>query len=249
MLLPGGKRTAVNSGQTVARLTAPPSNEVRVLLAKTHRLFAEAMQQLLESEGINVVGTCVTGQEALAAVDALRPTMVVIGFALPDVCGIELGRQIVLRSPSTKVLVIAPGNNAKTARKALDSGLHGCITRQSSVQQLISSIAAVSEGNVVMPPQTVGRDAESHSVRRNDGEALLASHLTPRERQVLTLLLRGASSKEIAKRLALRPNTVRTHVQNVLTKLQVHSRLEAAAVASRLGLFEELEELEELAAV
>jgi len=210
--------------------------KIRLLLADPHRLYAEAIQRLLTSEGIEVVGLCVSGEETLTAIDDLKPTMVLVGIGLPDVSGIDLGKQILELSPETKVVLVTAQNQSLLAREAIDSGLHGYVTRQSSINQLMSSIAAVSEGNIVMPPARSSVECETEQSRKGIHALAAAFQLTPRENEVLQLLHGGASSKEIAKELSLRPNTVRTHVQNVLTKLQVHSRLEAAAVASRHGL-------------
>lgn len=140
--------------------------------------------------------------------------------------------------PDTKVIVLTGSRRPDWAREAKRLGFHGFVTKDSGLSQVVRAIVAVAGGQAV-PFQPTAAAAGAVGAGRSPEEkhwALLAKVLTDREREILAMLVEGADSREIASRVGIMPNTVRTHIQNVLTKLQVHSRLEAAALATRAGL-------------
>lgn len=198
-----------------------------------HLLFAEAIGQTLTSMGMTLVGIATTAGDALAAVREQRPDLVLVDIGLPDQDGISLGRAILDEAPDTKVVALTALEDDNSMQEALRSGFHGYLTKNSDPEQFKRALESVSGGQVVFQHR-VGRGAATGD--RNESEALLAGQLTSREIEVLQLLAEGASSKQISDQLSISPNTVRTHVQGILTKLQVHSRLEAAAFAVRHDL-------------
>jgi DNA-binding NarL/FixJ family response regulator len=208
---------------------------MRVLIVDDHALFSEALGPLLAQNGMEVLGIAGSGAEALEAVHLHGPDVVLVDLGLPDMPGLELGREILDERPGIKVLAVTGLDHARVAREVLRAGFHGFLTKDTPLPQFIKSVKAVSEGQVINLPR---REAARAAV--GDGEqrdaALLAGQLTPRELEVLEILVRGGSNAEIARELGLSPNTVRTHVQSILTKLQVRSRLEAAAFAVRFGI-------------
>jgi DNA-binding NarL/FixJ family response regulator len=207
----------------------------RALIVDDHALFAQAIGSMLEREGyvIDVVGT---GQEALEAVQRTHPDLVLLDLDLPDRSGLDVGMAILEESPTTKLLAVSALNDAGSVREAIQAGFHGYVTKASGVDQLVSSLNAVLEGHAVIPSETAGRRGPTEP---HDLQALrLAAQLTPREREILQLLADGLTTRAIARRLHIAPNTVRSHVQGLLSKLQVHSRLEAVAFAARHGLTE-----------
>ena len=146
-----------------------------------------------------------------------------------------MGQTIRERFPQVRVVALTALNDARAVQEALRAGFSGYLTKDTAVPQLVSAIQAARDGQIVMPPQLARR--ATGIVSNEDVEAsLLAEQLTRREREILTLLVRGLSGDEIAARLHISPNTVRSHVQNILSKLGVHSRLEAAAFAVRHDL-------------
>jgi two-component system nitrate/nitrite response regulator NarL len=158
-----------------------------------------------------------------------RPDLVLVDIGLPDQSGLEVGSMILRDWPETKVIAVTALEDGKLAQEAIRVGFQGYVTKNVDMHQFISALRSVLAGSTVMPQQLVVRRHRSELDAQIEG-------LTGRELEVLALLARGFSSHGIAAELGLAPNTVRTHVQNILTKLQVHSRLEAAAFAVRHGL-------------
>lgn len=208
---------------------------MRVLIVDDHALFSEALGPLLEQNGMEVLGIAASGAEALEAVRREHPEVVLVDLGLPDMPGLALGRAILEHQPGTKVLAVTGLDHARVAREVLQAGFHGFLTKDTPLPQFIKSVRAAMEGQVInLPRRERARSGAGDDEQRD--AALLAGQLTPRELEVLEILVQGGSNAEIARQLNLSPNTVRTHVQSILTKLQVRSRLEAAAFAVHFGI-------------
>jgi two-component system nitrate/nitrite response regulator NarL len=203
------------------------------MVVDDYRLFAEALGFLFADLPFEVVGIATTGQEAIDSVDDLAPSLILLDLRLPDMDGLEVGRRVLEKNSDAKIILLTAEEDPRIGQEALRRGFHGCLTKQLTGGKLVASIEAVLDGQVLIPRKVA---AAITGVRGKDPHLVLAASLTQREREVLGLLVEGATGRDMAKRLALRPNTVRTHVQNVLTKLQVHSRLEAASAAVRYGI-------------
>ena len=206
--------------------------DVRIVIVDDHLLFAEAIRPTLESLGMSVVAVAATGAEGLEEVRRHQPDLVLVDIGLPDESGLVAGRRILEAFPNAKVVVLTALLSPATVREAVRIGFHGYLTKDAPVARFASSIRAVVEGQVVFPR----RLASSSRPSGEDGLELLSSHLTAREREVLGLMSEGLGGPDIARRLGITTNTVRTHIQGILTKLQVHSRLEAVAFAHRRGI-------------
>jgi two-component system, NarL family, nitrate/nitrite response regulator NarL len=202
------------------------------LIVDDHRLFAEAIKLTLEESGHEVL-LAATGSEALEAARRDRPEVVLMDVGLPDRSGLAVGRDILAELPGIKMVVVTSLEDDQAVREAVRSRFHGYLTKHTRLSQFVGAVETAVNGQMVLPQGSVTRRALS----RGDQEAeLLARQLTPKELEVLRLLAEGANSSEIARTLTISPNTVRTHVQSILAKLQVHSRLEAVAFAARNGL-------------
>jgi two-component system nitrate/nitrite response regulator NarL len=197
-------------------------------------LFAEAIGQTLSAMGMTLVAISTNADDAMSAVREHRPELVLMDVGLPGSDGIELGRAILEEAPETKVVALTALEDENAVQDALRSGFHGYLTKNCEPDKFRRALESVSDGQVVFP-HYLAKQAGAGDGEATDAE-LLARQLTPREIEVLQLLAEGAASRDIADRLAVSPNTVRTHVQGILTKLQVHSRLEAAAFAVRHAL-------------
>jgi two-component system nitrate/nitrite response regulator NarL len=208
---------------------------MKVLIVDDHKLFGEVISSVLEEEGMDVQGVATTGAAAMEAVRSDEPDLVLLDIGLPDIWGIDLGKQILEEKPSTKVVAITALSDGRVVREAMKAGFHGYLTKDSPLRNFTRSVAAAAEGQVVMPHRLASAAAGAQSPQERDA-SLRAGQLSPREREVLSMLVEGAGGDEMAKRLSVSPNTVRTHVQNILTKLQVHTRLEAATYAVRYGI-------------
>jgi two-component system nitrate/nitrite response regulator NarL len=215
-----------------ATLSALANREVlqRVLIVDGQSLFAEAIRSALEAAGVIVAGVSGTAEDAVTSVLRERPDLVLMDVALPDQNGLLAGSRILHDWPEAKILALTALEERRVAEEALRIGFRGYLTKRTPVAQFVSSVRAVLDGQRIMPYRL---GSTSRQVAEQEDPALLATHLTPREREVLALLARGANGGEIAAALEISRNTVRTHVQSILTKLQVHSRLEASTFAVR----------------
>jgi len=196
-------------------------------------LFAEAIRVAIEDLGLSVVRVATTGQDAIAEVDRAMPDVILMDIGLPDQSGLAAGRTILERHPEAKIIALTALSDRATVDEALRIGFVGYLTKDTPVARFVNAIRSAMDGHLVLPQRL------SPNRRRSQAEeevALLASQLTPREREVLALLVQGADGRKAASALGISLNTVRTHVQSILTKLQVHSRLEAATFAVRHGI-------------
>jgi two-component system, NarL family, nitrate/nitrite response regulator NarL len=209
---------------------------IRVLIVDDHRLFADVMFRALLSHGPYSVEIATNGAEALDAARRHKPELVLLDMNLPDQDGLAIGRTILEELDHTRVVAVSSSSDPRLAARAIRAGFQGYISKETNVVQFVDSLRAVLAGDVVVVRHLGLKVARPRSGRADSQSAVVIGQLTPREREVLGLLGDGLSTTAIAHRLSIRPNTVRTHVQNVLAKLQVHSRLEAAALASRHGL-------------
>jgi DNA-binding NarL/FixJ family response regulator len=233
---PGARGSAHEVGKR------PGTGSTRVLLVEDHKLFAEVVAPALRKLGMGVLEPAEDGAAALAAIAREAPDMVLVDLGLPDVDGIELGRRILLEHPGTRVVAVTAFRDPERIQRALRAGFHGYLDKETPLRRFVEAVRAATEGDVVVhqTKDRTGQDGRSDEDRFVD---LLRRQITRREYQVLALLVDGASTKEMARRLRVSPNTVRTHVQNVLEKLQVRSRLQAVAFAARHGLVSPTEEL------
>jgi two-component system nitrate/nitrite response regulator NarL len=203
---------------------------IRVLIVDDQVLFAEAISPSLRRRRIDVIGVATNGADALDLVRREEPDAVLVDIGLPDQSGLVVGSTILKERPETIVVAVTALEDPRITKRAARAGFQGFLTKSSNLPQFVDSVRSVLEGEMVFPRRPV---PGSGSAGLGAGPAL--DQLTERERQVLALLSRGAKSQTIADALGIAPNTVRTHVQNIFTKLHVHSRLEAVAFVARHG--------------
>jgi two-component system nitrate/nitrite response regulator NarL len=199
-----------------------------------HRLFADAVRPTLEELAMDV-STATSGAEAIEAVTAEPYDLVLLDLGLPDEGGVSVGRKILEARPHTVLVAVTAIDDPRAVKEALDAGFRGYVTKDVRIQRFVAAIRAALEGEVVVPRRTATAVTGTRSAEERHAE-LLARQLTRREEEVLALLVEGARGEEIGRRLSISSHTVRTHVQSILTKLQVHSRLEAATFAVRHGI-------------
>jgi DNA-binding NarL/FixJ family response regulator len=214
---------------------------VRVVLADDHDAFVEGLGMVLDAEhDLEVVALAGDGASALQAVLTHHPDVLVVDTHMPGPAVTELVRLVGQAEPTTRVLLLAEDARLAPSR-GLDPGGPAGMTRAVSGRELAEAIRAVAAGYQVIladppPDPPAAADRPPDRPERDDHAELLLRSLSERERQILTLLARGYSNRRIAEVSVLSLNTVRTHAQNVLVKLGVHSKLEAAALAVRQGL-------------
>ncbi len=222
--------------------------KMRVLLAEPQLLLREAVRVALSNAGdIEVVAEASDGVEAIAAARTAKPDVALIDVALPGRDIVETTRMIAEIVPWCRIVVLGGRKDDVLMMEALEAGASGYLTEDAALGDLVDATRAVFRGEAVVPPRllaTLLNKLIRHR-RERDEAIFLLSQLTRRERQVLTMLARGAGNRAIAEALVISPDTARTHIQNLLGKLGVHSRLEAAAFAVGGGLSEDLFRLDE----
>jgi DNA-binding NarL/FixJ family response regulator len=213
----------------------------RVVLADHQSLVREALRSAIDRQPVfDVVGEAVTGCQAASVAREARADVVVLAADLPRCEGVEPTIRIKADVEDCHVVVLAQREDVADLLDALEAGASGYVTTRQPLEELIEALHAICRGETVVPPQMLGSIlAALISRRRKEDEAArLVASLTPREREVLTLLGQGLGHGEIANRLFISAETARTHIKHVLHKLGVHSRLEAVAFAGSCGLLE-----------
>jgi DNA-binding NarL/FixJ family response regulator len=216
---------------------------IRVLLADGQSLFREAMRLVLETHpDLTVVGEASNGMQAVTEAERAEPDLALVDANLPNGDGIRATAMIAERVPGCRILVLSDQGDERTLIASLEAGATGFVTKGSEMGQLIDTARRVHAGETTIPPHMLGALLSRliRSKREHDDAIRRLGRLTRREREVLALLAQGADNAGIAQPLVISPETARTHVQNVLSKLGVHSRLEAAAFVMQNGLMEEL---------
>jgi DNA-binding NarL/FixJ family response regulator len=216
---------------------------IRVVLADEQSLFREAVKIVLSSEDdITVVGEAGDGLQAVAEVERLLPDVALLDADLPNCDGIRATEQISHRVPDCRVIVFSAQEDEHVLVRALEAGACGYLSKGSPLVELIDATRAANRGDALVPPRMLGALLQRLIYRRRERDAALRrmAELTRREREVLALLAQGADNDGIAQQLVISPETARTHIQNVLGKLDVHSRLEAAAFVVQNGILDDL---------
>jgi len=225
-------------GRDVARL-----RRIRILLAGRHALFREALRTGLESqEDLEVVGEAGNGPEAVAEVERRVPHVAILDVDLPITDGPRTAAIIRERVPHCRVLMLGTNADPRSLVEALDAGASGYLTKEAPLAELVEATRAIHRGDTLIPPGMLGPLLTSLLRRKREQDRVLDSvaRLTRREREVLALLGEGANNEGIARTLVISPQTARTHIQNILGKLDVHSRLEAAAFVTQREILPDL---------
>ena len=211
---------------------------IRVLLVDDHDLFRTGLANLLEGQQLDVVGQATTGADAIRLAHELAPDVVVMDLNMPGMTGIEATRRIVGASPPARVLVLTISDRDEDVVEAVLAGASGYLTKDASVQDLVRGIEAAAVGEALISPRVAAKVLRQ--VRANSTSAAIAAtlhaELSERELEVLCLVASGHDNAEIARRLHISPKTVKNHISNMLTKLQLENRIQAAVYAVRAGL-------------
>lgn len=207
-----------------------PDPEISVLLVDDHSLVRKGFRRMLEDEaGIRVVGEASDGHEAVEAVGALKPQVVVMDFSLPSMNGAVATRRIRELYPATEVLILSMHAELNYVRTCLEAGARGYLLKMAMDLELVSAVRKVAAGEQVLD-QRLGKLADASDATETP------SKLSTRELEVLQLIVHGKSNKEIAIVLKLSVNTVSVHRANIMQTLQIHNTAELVVYAIRTGL-------------
>jgi DNA-binding NarL/FixJ family response regulator len=210
---------------------------IRVILADDHQIVREGLRSILEKElRIQVVAQADNGRTTVQLVRELRPEIVIMDISMPDLNGIQATLQILQEVPSTKIIALSMHSDKKYVSEMLRAGASAYLLKDCAVDELERAIQAVIAGKVYVSPDVTGtmiEDYRRHVERQKPEET---SNLTVKEREVLQLIAEGHSTKEIASRLGVSVQTIDTHRQHIMEKLDLHSVAELTKYAIREGL-------------
>jgi DNA-binding NarL/FixJ family response regulator len=212
---------------------------VRVLLADDHALFRAGIASLLKAWGMDVVGQAADGNEAIELARRLRPELVLMDIGMSPCNGLEATRVIKTELPDVKVVVVTVSEDEQDLFEAIKSGAEGYLLKGMSEEELSATLASISAGEPALSPGLAAKILEEFARMARDGAGKPGGpedELTEREREVLLLVAEGATNREIATTLYISENTVSFHMKNILAKLHVKNRAQAAAFAIRAGL-------------
>jgi DNA-binding NarL/FixJ family response regulator len=211
---------------------------VRVLLVDDHDLFRTGLRSLLEEQGVEVVGEAPDGARALHMTNELTPDVVVMDLNMPGMNGVEATRQITSMSPLTRVVVLTISDHDSDVLDAILAGACGYLMKDASIEELMAGIRAASLGESLISSHIAGKVLQR--IRATSAQPQIAeqiqSELSEREIQVLKLIANGKDNAMIAAELHISPKTVKNHISNILMKLQIDNRIQAAVYAVRSGI-------------
>jgi DNA-binding NarL/FixJ family response regulator len=235
----GEERLAVGSnGATspteVSRQDAS-GEAIHVIIVDDHQLFRTGLAELLADEGVKVVGTVADGASALDLVGRCAPDVVLMDLEMPGLSGIETIRRIAEIAPRTRVVVLTIDADEQSVVDAIGAGACGYLLKGTSLQSLVAGINAAVAGESLISAAVGAKLFERLRAddRRTEVERRVYTELSQREIEILKLLAGGKQNAQIAQELFISPNTVRNHISNILAKLQISNRIEAAAYAIR----------------
>ncbi len=212
-------------------------DRIRLLIADDHRFYREGVRTMLGAmPEVEFIGEAGTGEEAIALAADLLPDVILMDIKMPGIDGIEATRRIVRTSPHVGMLMVTMYDDDDSVFAALRAGARGYLLKDASLEDVLRAITAVSRGEAIFSPVIAQRMMQYFGQARSKPVSDAFPELTDREYEILTLIAQRCSNAEITARLVLSPKTVRNHVSNVLSKLQVADRAQAIVRAREAGL-------------
>ncbi len=208
-------------------------DRIRVLIVDDHAMVRQGIATFIElHDDIELAGEAANGREALERVEELKPDVVLMDLVMPEMDGVTATREIKARFPNVKVLVLTSFVNDAQITPALQAGASGYLLKDLSANELMNAIRAAQQGEAPLAPQ-VAKKLVERTREPHDADAAKLATLTDRERQVLALLGRGMSNRDIARQLVISEKTVKFHVSSILSKLELDDRTQAALFAAK----------------
>jgi len=218
---------------------------MRVILADDHALFRRGIQSMLEHRpGVEIVGSVSNGYDAIEMARRSVPDLILMDVAMPGIDGLEATRQITEELPNTKVVMLTVAADDETLFQAIKCGAHGYLLKNLEPEQLVEMVESIARGEAPLSGAMAERiltefrnpHIPSLDPQKKERPALSTARLSSREVEVLELLVQGKSNKEIGCILDVTENTVKNHLVNILSKLHLQNRIQAAVYAIRNGL-------------
>jgi DNA-binding NarL/FixJ family response regulator len=221
-----------------AATTPRPAETLRVLLVDDHDLFRTGLRNLLEEQTVQVVGEAADGAQAIRMVRDLSPDVVVMDLNMPGMTGVEATRQVTTLAPLTRVVVLTISDQDEDVMSAILAGACGYLMKDSSIQDLMQGIRAAAVGESLISPHIAAKVLQRLRATGTSEQdaATIRAELSDREIEVLKLIANGKDNANIAAELHISPKTVKNHISNILMKLQIDNRIQAAVYAVRSGI-------------
>jgi DNA-binding NarL/FixJ family response regulator len=218
----------------------PAEERLRVMVVDDHPMWRDAVERDLQEAGFDVVAVAADGHQAIARFRAARPKVVVLDLQIPGPGGVEVTADVLSHDPSARVLILSASGEHADVLEAVKAGATGYLVKSASRKELLEAVRRVAAGDSVFTPGLAGLVLGEFR-RMNEGgvdEPEPDNDLTARETEILKMVAKGMSYKQIADRLVVSHRTVQNHVQNTLRKLQMHNRVELTRYAIERGLDE-----------
>ena len=210
---------------------------IRVMVVDDHPMWRDAVERDLQAAGFDVVAVAANGSEAVARFPAARPQVVVLDLQIPAPNGVEVTAEVLRHDPSARVLILSASGEQADVLEAVKAGATGYLVKSASREELLEAVRRVARGDTVFTPGLAGLVlGEFRRLSDPSTNEVDQPQLTERETEVLKMVAKGMSYKQIADRLVLSHRTVQNHVQNTLRKLQMHNRVELTRWAIEQGL-------------
>ena len=210
---------------------------IRLLLVDDHAVVRTGLRMLLENEeDIEIVGEAGTGQSALQMVERLQPDMVLMDIGLPDMTGIEVTRQVKQQWPQVAIVALTIHEDEEYFFQMLQAGANGYVPKRAAPEELLTALRTAADGGVYLYPSLARLLVRDYLSGDREAAPAGIDGLTDREQEVLAHLAEGASNQEIADTLNISPKTVARHRENLMRKLNMHSRSELVKYAIRKGI-------------
>lgn len=213
-----------------------------IVIVDDHPLFREGLKSIIgRNSDYEVTGEAGSGREAFKLIRKLKPDLALIDISLPDQSGIDLIREIRKLSSATRVMVVSMHSKIEYIVRAFQAGAHGYIVKESAAEKLLHGISAVLKGDYFMD-NSVSQKVVKKLVGLEEKDAKISDTaldtLTPREQEIMVFVVEGHTTNEIAERLFISPKTVENHRSNIMNKLNLHSTVELARYAAKIGLID-----------
>jgi DNA-binding NarL/FixJ family response regulator len=215
--------------------TAAP--RLRVMVVDDHPMWRDAVERDLQDAGFDVVAVAADGHQAIARFRAARPQVVVLDLQIPGPGGVDVTADVLSHDPSARVLILSASGEQQDVLEAVKAGATGYLVKSASREELLDAVRRVAEGDSVFTPGLAGLVlGEFRRMTENAARPEPENDLTARETEILKMVAKGLSYKQIAERLVISHRTVQNHVQSTLRKLQMHNRVELTRYVIERGL-------------